>query len=226
MLFGFLLPAGILLEVALSSSGAKLDARLLGQIANSITVSGVTAVIAVAVATLIAYAARLAKRPLVTGASRAAALGYAIPGAVIAVGILVPLGRLDNLLADWIQVALGTDVGLVFTGTIAALVYAYLVRFLAVALQTVEAGLAKVTPSMEDAARSLGLGPARTLARVHAPLAGVEPRDRGAAGVRRCDEGAAGDVRAAAVQLRHARGRRLQLRAATSGSRRPRSRRW
>jgi iron(III) transport system permease protein len=170
VLFGFFLPAGILLEVALSSSGATLDARLLGQIANSITVSGVTAVIAVAVATLIAYAARLAKRPLVTGASRAAALGYAIPGAVIAVGILVPLGKLDNFLADRIQVALGTDVGLVFTGTIAALVYAYLVRFLAVALQTVESGLAKVTPSMEDAARSLGLGPARTLARVHAPL--------------------------------------------------------
>ena len=99
-----------------------------------------------------------------------AALGYAIPGAVIAVGILVPLGRLDNLLAGAIQAAFGVDVGLVLTGTIVALVYAYLVRFLAVALQTVEAGLARVTPSMEDAARSLGAGPLATLARVHAPL--------------------------------------------------------
>jgi iron(III) transport system permease protein len=106
----------------------------------------------------------------VTGANRAAALGYAIPGAVIAVGIMVPLGRLDNALAAWLQQALGIEVGLLFTGTITALIYAYLVRFLAVALQTVEAGLAKVTPSMDDAARSLGLGPAATLRRVHAPL--------------------------------------------------------
>ena len=126
--------------------------------------------LAVGVAVLLAYAARLARRPLVARATRASALGYAIPGAVIAVGILVPLGRLDNLLAGWIQDAFGIDVGLLFTGTIVALVYAYLVRFLAVALQTVEAGLARVTPSMEDAARSLGAGPLATLGRVHAPL--------------------------------------------------------
>jgi iron(III) transport system permease protein len=166
--FGFLLPAGILLHVA--SAEAALDTRVLGQIANSVTVAGITAVAAVALAVLLAYAARLARRPLVAYAARASALGYAIPGAVIAVGILVPLGRLDNVLAAWLQSAFGVDVGLVFTGTIIALVYAYLVRFLAVALQTVEAGLARVTPSMEDAARSLGAGPLAALGRVHAPL--------------------------------------------------------
>ena len=170
VLFGFLLPSGILLEVALTSAEAALDGRVVAQIANSVTVASVTAVAAIGIAVLMAYAARLAQRPLIARASRAATLGYAIPGAVIAVGILVPLGKLDNLLADWIQSAFGADVGLVFTGTIAALVYAYLVRFLAVALQTVEAGLARVTPSMEDAARSLGAGPLATLARVHAPL--------------------------------------------------------
>ncbi len=170
VVFGFLLPAGILLEVAITSSAAALDGRLLGQIANSVTVAGVSAMAAVALAVLLAYAARLVRRPLVARATRAAALGYAIPGAVIAVGILVPLGRLDNLLAGWIEGAFGVRVGLVFTGTIAALVYAYLVRFLAVALQTVEAGLTRVTPGMEDAARSLGAGPFATLRRVHAPL--------------------------------------------------------
>jgi iron(III) transport system permease protein len=170
VLFGFLLPAGILLHVAATSAEAALDTRVLGQIANSVSVAGVTAVVAVGVAVLMAYAARLAHRPLVVRATRASALGYAIPGAVIAVGILVPLGRLDNLLAGWIQGVFGIDVGLVFTGTIVALVYAYLVRFLAVALQTVEAGLARVTPSMEDAARSLGAGPLATFGRVHAPL--------------------------------------------------------
>jgi iron(III) transport system permease protein len=168
--FGFLLPAGILLHVAVTSSEAALDGRVLAQIANTCIVSGVTAFAAVAIALLMAYAARLVRRPLVAHAGRAAALGYAIPGAVIAVGILVPLGRLDNLLGDALEGALGIEVGLLFTGTIAALVYAYLVRFLAVALQTVEAGLARVTPSMEDAARSLGAGPSATLARVHAPL--------------------------------------------------------
>jgi iron(III) transport system permease protein len=97
-------------------------------------------------------------------------LGYAIPGAVIAVGVLVPLGRLDNALAGWLAAALGMKMGLLLTGTIAALVYAYLVRLLAVALQTTDAGLAKITPSMEDAARSLGATPAAALMRVHVPL--------------------------------------------------------
>jgi len=102
--------------------------------------------------------------------NRLAGLGYAIPGAVIAVGVLVPLGRFDNLLAGWLEHAFGVKVGLLLTGTIAALVYAYLVRLLAVALQTTDAGLAKITPSMEYAARSLGASPGSTLARVHVPL--------------------------------------------------------
>ena len=70
----------------------------------------------------------------------------------------------------WAQNNFGIDTGLIFTGTIVALVYAYLVRYLSVAVQTVEAGLSKITPSMDDAARSLGLGPAPTLRRVHAPM--------------------------------------------------------
>ena len=89
---------------------------------------------------------------------------------MIAVGILVPLGRFDNLVADWVRETYGARIGLMLTGSIAALIYAYLVRFLAVALQSVDAGLAKITPAMEDAARSLGATPARTLARVHAPM--------------------------------------------------------
>jgi iron(III) transport system permease protein len=124
----------------------------------------------VALATLMAYSARTTRSKLVAAANRAASLGYAVPGAVIAVGVLVPLGRLDNALAGWLEQAFGGRFGLLLTGTIAALVYAYLVRLLAVALQTTEAGLAKITPSMEDAARSLGATPARALVRVHVPL--------------------------------------------------------
>jgi iron(III) transport system permease protein len=89
---------------------------------------------------------------------------------VIAVGILVPLGRLDNAIADFVHAQTGARIGLLLTGSIVALVYGYLVRFLAVGLQSVEAGLARITPSMEQAARSLGATPVATLARVHAPM--------------------------------------------------------
>jgi iron(III) transport system permease protein len=172
VVFGFLLPSGILLELALTDPEARWGPRVLALVGNSFTVAGVTAVVAVATATMMAYAARLSRSRFVAGANRVAALGYAVPGAVVAVGILVPLGHLDNLVAAWLETAFGVKVGLLVTGSIAALVYAYVVRFLAVALQTMEAGLAKVTPNMEDAARSLGAGPAGTLARVHAPLLG------------------------------------------------------
>jgi iron(III) transport system permease protein len=170
VLLGFVLPAALLAHLAWGDPAARLGSRLPGLVGNSFVLALVAALAAVALATAMAYAARLSRQPLVAAANRAAALGYAIPGAVIAVGILVPLGRLDNWLAAGIESALGVKPGLLLTGTIVALVYAYVVRFLAVALQTMEAGLAKVTPSMEDAARSLGASPARTLARVHAPL--------------------------------------------------------
>lgn len=170
VVFGFLLPAGILVALAAGSAEARAEARLLALVGNSFTIAGVTACAAVALAVLLAYAARLTKSPLAAAANRVAALGYAVPGAVIAVGVLAPLARLDNWLAGLIERLSGMPTGLLLTGTIAALVYALLVRFLAVALQTTEAGLARITPSMEYAARSLGASPAATLARVHAPL--------------------------------------------------------
>lgn len=167
--FGFLLPATLLGQLAWGE-GAFPAARLGALIGNSFTVAGVTAVVAVVLATAMAYAARLTRNPIVAAANRAAMLGYAVPGAVIAIGVLIPLARLDNLLADTIEQAFGWNTGLLLTGSITALVYAYLVRLLAVALQTTEAGLAKITPSMDHAARSLGTSPAGTLLRVHVPL--------------------------------------------------------
>jgi iron(III) transport system permease protein len=102
--------------------------------------------------------------------NRLVALGYAVPGSVIAVGVLIPVTRLDNwLAAQWLAV-FDSNPGLILTGSIAALVYAYLVRVMAVALQTVESGLVKITPSMDAAARSLGASPALTLWRVHLPM--------------------------------------------------------
>ena len=167
--FGFALPALLLGRLAWGEGGAMVP-RVVTLIANSFTIAALTALIAVAAALVMAYAARLTRSPLVSGANRLAGLGYAVPGAVIAVGVLVPLGRLDNALAGWLEETFLVQPGLLLTGTITALVYAYLVRLLAVALQTTEAGLAKITPSMEDAARSLGATPAGALARVHIPL--------------------------------------------------------
>ena len=170
LLLGFVLPAFLLLRMALLEGDAQFGERFLLLSRNSFLLAGMTSLIAVLLALLLAYAARLSKSSLATGLNRLVGLGYAVPGAVIAVGVLIPVTRLDNWLAAQWEVWFGSNPGLLLTGGIAALVYAYLVRFLAVALHTVEASLAKITPGMDDAARSLGLGQGATLRRVHAPM--------------------------------------------------------
>jgi iron(III) transport system permease protein len=170
LLLGFVVPTLVLVDMAMREDAITLGGRFAALVANSLTLAALAAVLAVAIAVLLAYAGRMSRHPLVTGANRVVALGYALPGVVIAVGILVPLGRLDNLLVAWLRDHFGIMTGLLFTGTIAALLYAYLVRFLAAALTTIEAGLGKVTGSMDDAARSLGLSPGQTLFRVHVPM--------------------------------------------------------
>ena len=167
---GFFVPAGILLNHALASDGAGFGARYVDFTFNTVTLALCTAVLAVVLALLVGYAARTTRSRWVGIAHRIAGLGYAVPGAVIAVGVLIPVTRLDHALAGLVEWVTGAPSGLLLTGGIAALVYAYLVRFFAVSLQTIDAGLAKVTLNMDAAARSLGLGPAATLMRVHAPL--------------------------------------------------------
>jgi iron(III) transport system permease protein len=170
LLLGFVAPALLLLKMAFAEGDAQFGERFLILSRNSFLLAGVTAAIAVLLALLLGYGARLSKGALARSLNRLVGLGYAVPGAVIAVGVLIPVTRLDNWLATQWTLWFGTNPGLLFTGGIAALVYAYLVRFLAVALHTVESSLAKITPSMDDAARSLGLGQGATLRRVHAPM--------------------------------------------------------
>ncbi len=170
LLLGFLLPAGLLLKMALTEGDAQFGERFLVLSRNSFVLAGTTALLGVLLALLLAYGARLAKGGLAAGLNRLVGLGYAVPGAVIAVGVLIPVTRLDQWLAGQWESWFGNNPGLLLTGGIAALVYAYLVRFLAVALHTVESGLGKITSSMDDAARSLGLGQGASLRRVHAPL--------------------------------------------------------
>lgn len=167
---GFLLPGGLLLRLALAEGDSEFGVRYGVLAGNSLLVAGVAAILAVMLAVLLAYAQRLSGAPAVRAVNRLVALGYAVPGSVIAVGVLIPVTRLDHwLAAAWLE-NFGTNPGLILTGGIAALVYAYLARFLSVALQTVESGLARITPSMDAAAQSLGCGPGATLRRVHLPL--------------------------------------------------------
>ena len=170
LLLGFLLPATLLLKMALAEGDAQFGERFLVLGRNSFVLAGITAGIGVLLALLMAYGARLSKSVLARGLNRLVGLGYAVPGAVIAVGVLIPVTRLDNWLAGQWGHWFGSNPGLLLTGGIAALIYAYLVRFLAVALHTVESSLGKITPNMDDAARSLGLGLGATLRRVHAPM--------------------------------------------------------
>ncbi|SPA39731.1 Iron(III)-transport system permease [Cupriavidus taiwanensis] len=173
VLLGFVVPALMLCRMAFTDGDAQFGPRFVGLVRNSFLLASATALAAVAVALAVGYAARAVngKRSwLMRGLTRVCGMGYALPGSVIAVGVLVPVARLDNALSAWLQQQFGVSVGLLLTGGIAALVYALLVRFLGVALQTVNAGLGKITPSMDAAARSLGHGPGATLRRVHLPM--------------------------------------------------------
>ena len=167
---GFGLPAALLLRMALTEGDAQFGQRFIRLAGNSVLLAGLTALLAVALALLIAYAARIHRGATMRWAHRVAGLGYALPGSVIAVGVLIPVTRLDHLLAAGLRDVFGIELGLLFTGSIAALVYACLVRYLTAAMQAVEAGLARITPSMDQAARSLGHTPAQTMWRVHLPL--------------------------------------------------------
>src|SRR3546814_20256666 len=97
-------------------------------------------------------------------------MGYAVPGSIIAVGVLIPFAALDNAIDGWLRATFGASSGLLLTGSLAALVFAYLVRFLAISLQTVDAGLARIPLRMYAAPRTLGAGPGPARSRGHAPI--------------------------------------------------------
>jgi iron(III) transport system permease protein len=170
LLIGFIIPTAFLLSKAIAFGTVSGRVGLWEMTANSLLVAGVAGGIALVVAILIAYAQRLHPNHLTRGAARVGALGYAVPGSVIAIAVVVPLGWLDNTVADTVLGWTGWDPGLILSGTIAGLLYAYVARFLAAALGTVEAGLGRIRPELDKAARTLGCGNGGVLTRVHLPL--------------------------------------------------------
>ena len=170
VLFGFVIPSGQLLLWGIQTWRTSLDAGFFTLIANSIELAFITALLAAALALAISYARRRQPGIMTNLFNRLLGMGYAIPGAVIAVGVLIPFTWLDRHLVHWFGFLSDTDPGLLLSGTIAILVFAYLVRFLALSLNTVDAGLAKIKPSMDEAGRSLGFSGFRLLRRVHIPI--------------------------------------------------------
>jgi iron(III) transport system permease protein len=171
VLLGFVVPATTLFVLMLQA-GDPLDiGRTAPYALNSLTLAGLTAALAVTIAAFLAWGQRLHPSPVRGAANRIASLGYAVPGSVIAVGALVPFAIFDNALDAWMRARFGISTGLLLSGTVAALVFAYLVRFLAVALSAVESGLTRIRPSLFAAARVLGLSPGAAVMRVELPLA-------------------------------------------------------
>jgi iron(III) transport system permease protein len=170
VLFGFALPVVVLSEMAVGSGQDLLSARYLGFVRNSVTLAAVAAVVTVGAAMILRYNARLRPTPRARAAVEAARVGYAVPGGVIAVGLLVPFAAFDNALDAFLRENFGVSVGLLFTGTIMLLVFAYGVRFAAAALGALDGGFAAVPTNIDWVARTLGAGPAGMLARVHLPI--------------------------------------------------------
>lgn len=170
VLFGFLVPFGLFAWMSAVDGHAFFGPRYIEYALNSLALAGLAALVIVSLSIFIAYATRLASSPLSRIAALAASMGYAVPGLIVGLGLLTPLGAVDNAFNSWMKAAFGVEVGLILIGTVVGLVLAYVVRFMSVSLQTVDAALGKVTPSMDHAARALGERPLGALRRVHAPM--------------------------------------------------------
>ncbi|HET6221020.1 MAG TPA: ABC transporter permease subunit, partial [Dongiaceae bacterium] len=170
LLVGFLLPAATLAMMAIDSSQSLSLPRLATLARNTMLIGVLASLLAVGVALAAVYALKRDRRPVSRGLIRVALLGYATPGVVIAVGILIAIGLFDHGVDGLARRLFGVSTGLVLGGTILAVLYGCLARFFAVAYSPLEAGLAKIRPSLEDAARTLGTAPAGVLMRLHLPL--------------------------------------------------------
>jgi iron(III) transport system permease protein len=160
-----------LIAWAIASAGQGASgADLLRDTLTSLSLASIAALVAAATATVIVYGRRTRPSRIGALASRLGAIGYAVPGTVVAVAVYIPLAWVDRRLADGGRDLLGIDLGLLFTGTILGLVVAYVVRFQALAFFSVDARMRRVDPALDDAARSLGADPNRVLADVHLPL--------------------------------------------------------
>lgn len=168
--FAFVIPVAQLSVWAARTASEMVDASFIELLLNTLGLAAVTALISVLLALYLAYGRRAHATLPVRFAVRLAGMGYAVPGIVIAVGVMLPLAFIDNTVDAWLRSRFDYSSGLILSGTLVALMLAYQVRFLAVSLQTVESGLAKITPVMDEAGRSLGCRASELVSRVHVPM--------------------------------------------------------
>lgn len=167
---GFVLPVAVLAHHAMTRPDRWLAPGLGQALANTVLVGGAAAVVTVLASLFVVYGARLTRSDMPRLLLPVTTIGYAAPGAVLALGLLIPLAAFDNALADAILAMTGSDPGLMLTGGAAVLVYAYAVRFFAIAEGAADAAMGRVAPSLPLAARTLGQTAGGTLRRIYAPL--------------------------------------------------------
>lgn len=168
--FGFLIPVSQLLTWSLRTAEKIINQEFYQLVINSFSVALTTSLVCIFVATLLLYSVKLNQYSLLKGLAKVATLGYSIPGAVIAVGIMIPLLFLDKGLINNLEQFTGNSYGLILSGTSFALIFAYMVRFLAVSYNPIESGFKKVCNNLDEASRSLGASPLKTLVKIDLPL--------------------------------------------------------
>ncbi len=170
LFFGFLLPVGQLTQWAIMTFSEMVNESFYELMLNSFPLAGAAAVLALIPALILGYGNRNRATPLSRFLVRLSGMGYAIPGTVIAVGVLIPFGALDNSIDNWMLKHLNISTGLIFSGTVFILLFAYMVRFFTVSLNSVESGLAKIRPSLDEAAKTMGYGGFEILRHLHLPI--------------------------------------------------------
>ncbi len=170
VLFGFVIPFLILASYALESVTAGLDSQWLRYSWNSLSVALTASTITVVVGLLISYGKRQQNRYGASIAHRLAGIGYAMPGAVLAIGVVILFGGVDRHINAIFEEWFNYSPGLLFSGTMFSLLFAYVVRFPAIATGGIDSSLSRISPSMDHASRSLGFSALATMRRVHLPM--------------------------------------------------------
>ena len=172
LLLAFLLPFGILISYAIGYFEQSWDGRFWQLSLNSLSLALITSLICCLIALLLMFVRRISPRPSDALPSRLASTGYALPGTVLAIGVLVPLTMLDFAINDLADL-LGLDgPGLILTGSVVALIFAFCVRFVAIAIGSVESSYKRISPSLDMVSLTMGQSPRQLLQRVHLPLLG------------------------------------------------------
>lgn len=169
-LIGFVLPVAVIGAHALENAERWLDPGLIRATLNTLMVGGIASAATVLAAIFMVYGVRLARSSGPGAILPLTTIGYAAPGAVLGVGLLYPMSAADHAIADLVEAVTGHDIGLLMTGSAFAIIYAYAVRFFAIAQGAVDSAFGRVSPSLPMAARSLGQTAGGTLRRVYLPL--------------------------------------------------------